>query len=82
MGDIYLLYPEKRWISAAKLAQWYGDEVANMAVRPGCRTVNEMAEELEDAGFITRAAVPDLVVPDYPGPIMERAFGDGNDAGG
>lgn len=58
MADIYLVYPERRWISAERLTQWYADAVANMEAQPGARTVDEMAAELEDIGFITRAAPP------------------------
>lgn len=58
MGDIYIIYPERRWISQTKLARWYADAVANREAEPGATNLNEMAAALEDAGFITRAEPP------------------------
>ena len=65
MCDIYIIYPERRWISEQKLASWYADAVANMEAEPGARTVREMAAALEDIGFITRAEAPLYPQPEY-----------------
>lgn len=65
MCDIYIIYPERRWVSADRLTDWYADAVANMEAQPGARTVDEMAAELEDIGFITRAAAPEYERADY-----------------
>lgn len=54
-ASIYIIYPEKRWVSAEQITSWYLDAVANGQVQNRhCIRTWDMAGELEDIGLITR----------------------------
>lgn len=53
MRYYYLVYPEYRAVSAAKIVGWYEDSLADGDVEPGRITTDSMALALQDAGLIT-----------------------------
>jgi hypothetical protein len=60
-GDFYIVYPERRYISAARIHAWYKDAVANGEIAEehcNAKTHQEMADALSDAGIITLGKAP------------------------
>jgi len=57
-GDrqFFIVYPERRWVSEAKVITWYRDAVANGEItdRTKLVRVSDMLSELEDAGLVTQ----------------------------
>lgn len=53
-GDFYIIYPDKRWVSAKQIRLWYEDLVADKRIDAvSVKSHNAMAKALDDAGFIT-----------------------------
>ena len=58
---IYIVYPERRFVTDEQMATWFADAVANQEIHPdhlGAKTPEAMALALSDAGFITTAQPP------------------------
>lgn len=49
----YLVYPEKKIVTATKIMGWYSDAVANGECEAGALDAMTAAQLLEDAGLIT-----------------------------
>lgn len=59
--EYYIVWPEKKWISAETIRTWYADGVDNEDISPeyrGATELDEMAAALDDAGIITRGKAP------------------------
>lgn len=58
--SFYILWPEKRSITASQIRGWYLDAVDNKQVKqlPPNATAADMAQVLHQAGLITLRAIP------------------------
>lgn len=53
---IFIIWPERRFVSDQQIESWFLDAVADAQIGPDrfhAESVREKAEALEDAGFIT-----------------------------
>ena len=60
---IYIVYPERRFVSDEQITTWFTDAVANSHIGPMyyyAKTPHEMAAALCDAGLIQTAMPPDV----------------------
>ena len=62
MTDVFIIWPEKRWVSEEKITTWFSDAVANGRIAPHylrAKTTEEMAAALDDAGYLTVGRPPE-----------------------
>lgn len=61
--SVYIVYPEKRWMSDETIISWFKDGIADgmISAEEGkqCHTILDMARLLADVGYITIGNPPD-----------------------
>ena len=59
---IYIVYPERRYVTEETIAGWFADAVENREISPeylGAKDTATMVRALNDAGIITTARPPE-----------------------
>jgi len=59
---IYIVYPERKFVSEETIAGWFADAVENREISPeylGATDLETMIRALNDAGIITTARSPE-----------------------
>ena len=60
--SVFIIWPERKWVSEEKIATWFSDAVANDLIAPhylSAKTTEEMAKALDDAGYLTVGNPPE-----------------------
>ena len=53
MIEVYIVYPEERWVNEARIRMWYADAVDNDECEGGHTELEFMMRELDDIGHVT-----------------------------
>jgi hypothetical protein len=57
MSGFYIVYPEKRWVTAKQIHTWFEDALDNGEIADeytAAKTAVERAKALDDAGLLTQ----------------------------